>query len=68
MRAIGGLPLPALLKQGYRDRFSIGLLTASGSLGLLFPLSLPLILALGVQLVTYVPWLTLGILHWTGRG
>jgi len=42
--AIGGLLLPALLKDGYRERFSIGLLTASGSLGLLFPLSLPLLL------------------------
>jgi len=29
---------------GYRERFSIGLLTASGSLGLLYPLSLPLML------------------------
>ena len=36
--ALGGLLLPALLKEGYRERFSIGLLTASGSLGLLFPL------------------------------
>jgi C4-dicarboxylate transporter DctM subunit len=42
--ALGGLLLPALLKEGYRDRFAIGLLTASGSLGLLFPLSVPLIL------------------------
>jgi tripartite ATP-independent transporter DctM subunit len=42
--ALGGLLLPALLKEGYRERFSIGLLTASGSLGLLFPLSLPLLL------------------------
>ena len=42
--ALGGLLLPALLKEGYRERFSIGLLTASGSLGLLFPLSVPLIL------------------------
>jgi len=25
------------------------------------------ILALGVLLITYVPWLTLGILHWMGR-
>src|SRR6185312_12578270 len=41
---LGGLLLPALLGDGYRDRFSIGLLTASGSLGLLFPLSLPLML------------------------
>jgi tripartite ATP-independent transporter DctM subunit len=42
--ALGGLLLPALLKDGYRERFSIGLITASGSLGLLLPLSLPLIL------------------------
>ena len=42
--ALGGLLLPALLKDGYRDRFSVGLLTASGSLGLLLPPALPLIL------------------------
>ena len=41
---LGGLLLPALLGDGYRERFSVGLLTASGSLGLLFPLSLPLML------------------------
>lgn len=41
---LGGLLLPALVQSGYRERFSIGLLTASGSLGLLFPLSLPLML------------------------
>ena len=41
---LGGLLLPTLVKDGYRERFSIGLLTASGSLGLLFPLSLPLML------------------------
>jgi C4-dicarboxylate transporter DctM subunit len=42
--ALGGLLLPALVADGYREKFSIGLLTASGSLGLLFPLSVPLIL------------------------
>jgi C4-dicarboxylate transporter DctM subunit len=42
--ALGGLLLPALLADGYRERFSLGLLTAAGSLGLLFPPSLPLIL------------------------
>jgi C4-dicarboxylate transporter DctM subunit len=42
--ALGGLLLPALLKDGYREKFSIGLLTSSGSLGLLLPPSLPLIL------------------------
>jgi tripartite ATP-independent transporter DctM subunit len=42
--ALGGLLLPALLKDGYPERFSLGLLTSSGSLGLLFPPALPLIL------------------------
>src|SRR4029079_10213203 len=42
--ALGGLLLPALLQEGYKERFSIGILTASGSRGLLFPLSVPLIL------------------------
>ncbi|WP_163335971.1 TRAP transporter large permease [Desulfopila sp. IMCC35008] len=42
--ALGGLLLPALLKDGYSDRFSMGLITSSGSLGLLFPPSLPIIL------------------------
>lgn len=42
--ALGGLLLPALVADGYREKFSIGLLTASGSLGLLFPPALPLIL------------------------
>jgi C4-dicarboxylate transporter DctM subunit len=42
--ALGGLLLPVLVKEGYREKFAIGLLTASGSLGLLFPLSVPLIL------------------------
>ena len=42
--AIGGLLYPALLKDKYSERFSLGLITSSGSLGLLFPPSLPLIL------------------------
>jgi C4-dicarboxylate transporter DctM subunit len=42
--ALGGLLLPALLDEGYQERFSMGLITSSGSLGLLFPPSLPLIL------------------------
>jgi len=42
--ALGGVLFPALLKDGYRDRFALGLLTASGSLGLLLPPALPLIL------------------------
>ena len=42
--ALGGVLFPALLKDGYRERFALGLLTASGSLGLLLPPSLPLML------------------------
>jgi C4-dicarboxylate transporter DctM subunit len=42
--ALGGLIFPALLKQGYPEKFSLGLMTTSGSLGLLFPPSLPIIL------------------------
>jgi tripartite ATP-independent transporter DctM subunit len=42
--ALGGLTYPALIKDRYPESFSIGLVTASGSLGLLFPPSLPVIL------------------------
>ena len=42
--ALGGLLYPILIKEGYGEKFSLGLLTTSGSLGLLFPPSLPLIL------------------------
>jgi C4-dicarboxylate transporter DctM subunit len=42
--AIGGLLYPALINDKYSERFSLGLITSSGSLGLLFPPSLPLIL------------------------
>ena len=41
--ALGGLLLPAMKKGQYSERFSLGLLTTSGTLGLLFPPSLPLI-------------------------
>src|SRR5690606_22395828 len=42
--ALGALLYPALVEAGYERRFSLGLVTASGSLGLLFAPSLPLIL------------------------
>jgi tripartite ATP-independent transporter DctM subunit len=42
--ALGGLLLPILIKDGYPEGFSLGLVTASGSLGLLLPPSLPVIL------------------------
>ncbi|MFZ7110103.1 MAG: TRAP transporter large permease [Desulfatiglandales bacterium] len=42
--ALGGLLFPALVSEGYEENFSLGLLTTSGSLGLHFPPSLPIIL------------------------
>lgn len=42
--ALGALLYPALKQAGYQERFSLGLVTTSGSLGLLLPPSLPLIL------------------------
>jgi C4-dicarboxylate transporter, DctM subunit len=42
--ALGALGFQALRSDGYPDRFSVGLLTGSASLGLLLPPALPLIL------------------------
>lgn len=42
--ALGALLYPALLESGYREKFSLGLVTTSGCLGLLFAPALPLIL------------------------
>ncbi len=42
--ALGGLLYPILIEEGYSEKFSLGLITTCGSLGLLFPPSLPIIL------------------------
>jgi len=42
--ALGAILYPALQQDGYPARFNLGLITTSGSLGLLFAPSLPLIL------------------------
>lgn len=42
--ALGGLLYPVLTAAGYRDRDTLGLLTGAGSLGILLPPCLPLIL------------------------
>ena len=42
--ALGGMLYPALKEAGYSERYSLGLVTTSGSIGLLFAPSLPLIL------------------------
>jgi C4-dicarboxylate transporter DctM subunit len=56
--AVGGLLLPALVAAGYRERFGIGLITGSGSIGLLLPPSLAVIL---VAVVTQISILDLFI-------
>jgi tripartite ATP-independent transporter DctM subunit len=50
--ALGGLLLPVLLKGGFKEGFSVGLLTATGSLGLLLPPSL-VVIVYGV--IAHVP-------------
>jgi tripartite ATP-independent transporter DctM subunit len=42
--ALGGLLYPMLIEERYPEDFSLGLITSSGSIGLLFPPSLPIIL------------------------
>ncbi len=42
--ALGGLMHPILVRERYPEKFSLGLITSSGSIGLLFPPSLPIIL------------------------
>jgi C4-dicarboxylate transporter DctM subunit len=41
--AIGSIMVPALRRAGYDDKFSIGLLTTAGSLGILIPPSIPML-------------------------
>ncbi len=57
--SLGGLLVPVLIRARYPEQFSIGLLTASGSLGLLFPPSLPVILY-GVYAATPIDRLFIG--------
>jgi C4-dicarboxylate transporter DctM subunit len=42
--ALGAILYPAMKQAGYPERFNLGLITSSGSLGLLFPPSIALIL------------------------
>lgn len=57
--ALGGLLHFVLTKQNYPEKFTTGYLTASGSIGLLFPPSLPIILY-GVQSQTNIKHLFAG--------
>jgi tripartite ATP-independent transporter DctM subunit len=58
--ALGGILFSVLSEHAkYPEKFSIGLLTSSGSIGLLFPPSLPIILV-GATTMTYIMHLFLG--------
>ncbi len=57
--SLGGLLLPVLVRSRFPENFSLGLVTAAGSIGLLFPPSLPVILY-GVYAHTPIDRLFLG--------
>lgn len=60
--ALGGLLLPVLIGSGSSERFSVGLLTATGSIGLLFPPSLVVILYAVVAKVSIIDMYKAGFL------
>lgn len=60
--ALGGLLLPVLIGSGSSEKFSIGLLTATGSIGLLFPPSLVVILYAVIAKVSIIDMFKAGLL------
>jgi C4-dicarboxylate transporter DctM subunit len=65
--ALGALLLPALVQDDYGEKFALGLVTSSGSLGLLFPPSVPLILyGIIAQQLGVGPVFAIEDLFWAG--
>jgi C4-dicarboxylate transporter DctM subunit len=60
--AIGSIMFPALLKAGYGERFTTGLITSAGSLGIVIPPSIPMILYCLVMNVSVAELFMAGIL------
>lgn len=60
--AIGSIMIPALIKAGYGQRFSLGLITVSGSLGIVIPPSIPMILYCLVMNVSVAEMFMAGVL------
>ncbi|NTV42054.1 MAG: TRAP transporter large permease subunit [Syntrophobacteraceae bacterium] len=60
--AIGTIMIPALIKSGYNERFSVGLLTCAGSLGIMIPPSIPMIIWAVVVGVSVTKQFTAGFL------
>jgi C4-dicarboxylate transporter DctM subunit len=59
--AIGSIMIPALIKAGYDERFSVGLVTSAGSLGIVIPPSIPMILYCMVMNVSVAELFMAGI-------
>ena len=57
--AVGAIMAPALVRAGYSKGFSVGLLTSAGSLGILIPPSIPMVIY-GVVTSTSIEKLFLG--------
>jgi C4-dicarboxylate transporter DctM subunit len=60
--AIGTIMIPALINSGYDSRFSVGLLTTAGSLGIMIPPSIPMIIWAVVVGVSVTKQFTAGFL------
>ena len=60
--AIGTIMIPALIKSGYNERFSVGVLTTAGSLGIMIPPSIPMIIWAVVVGVSVTKQFTAGFL------
>jgi C4-dicarboxylate transporter, DctM subunit len=60
--AIGSIMIPALVKHGYDEKFATGLLTSSGSLGILIPPSIPMVLYALVMNVSVGSMFSAGII------
>lgn len=60
--AIGSIMIPALIKAGYGEKFSLGLITVSGSLGIVIPPSIPMILYCLVMNVSVAEMFMAGVL------
>jgi C4-dicarboxylate transporter, DctM subunit len=60
--AIGAIMIPALIRAGYDEKFSLGLITVSGSLGIVIPPSIPMILYCLVMNVSVAEIFMAGIL------
>ena len=57
--AVGGIMIPAMIRHGYSKRYAVGSMTTAGSLGILLPPSIPMVLY-GFLTETSIPKLFVG--------